>query len=406
MTAVKHSVWGSLGAAALVACVVGCGSSGNDSAGGGAKGSGASGVTYAPVKLDPVAAKLRGTDGQPLLLIDDTPFNVPPRPKDPSALPDTDPLHWYDMEYSGWNTQKAEMPKSPGNGPRGKRVLCLRFTDHAYLTAYTKGMQAMADAYGIKLETKSATGDPGLQRQQVDQAINDKPDLIIISPVDATQVVPLLRKLNKAGIPVIASNIIPAEAGMPYVLTWTGPNDWGQFRMLAREFAKKLNNEGGYCVVRHFPGGSPYFSRTYAPVTELAKIAPKMECLDMQTTNLESPKTTEVVSSWLTRFGTKLKGIVSADDSAAMSGIAAALKQAGRSDVVVVAAGNSKVGMDFVKSGDLFAITYQSAEADGALPMYLAAQWFSGKPIERPVYYLPEKIITKQNVDQFLPAQW
>jgi len=71
-----------------------------------------------------------------------------------------------------------------------------------------------------------------------------------------------------------------------------------------------------------------------------------------------------------------------------------------------VAAGNSKVGMDFIKAGSLHAITYQSAEADGALPMKLAADWFCGRPIAKPVYYLPKHVITKDDVDQYLPAQW
>jgi ribose transport system substrate-binding protein len=38
--------------------------------------------------------------------------------------------------------------------------------------------------------------------------------------------------------------------------------------------------------------------------------------------------------------------------------------------------------------------------------MQLAAQWFSGKKIDKPVYYLPRKVITKETVDQFMPAQW
>jgi ribose transport system substrate-binding protein len=168
-----------------------------------------------------------------------------------------DPLHWYDLEYAGWNTVKENLPKSPGTGPRGKQVLCLRFIDHPYLTAYTKGMQQVADAYGIQLKTLVANGDINLQSQQVDQAINERPDLVIITPVDATAVVPLLRKLNQAGIPVIASNLLPIDEGMKYVLAWTGPDDWGQFRMLAHTFADLMHYQGGYCIVRHNPGSSP-----------------------------------------------------------------------------------------------------------------------------------------------------
>jgi ribose transport system substrate-binding protein len=114
----------------------------------------------------------------------------------------------------------------------------------------------------------------------------------------------------------------------------------------------------------------------------------------------------QVVSDWLTKYKQDLKGIVSADDSGAQIGINQACKNAGREDIIRVAAGNSKVGMDFIKAAALHAVTYQSAEADGALPMKLAADWFCGRPIAKPVYYLPKHVITRDDVDTFMPAQW
>jgi ribose transport system substrate-binding protein len=356
---------------------------------------------------DAVAAALKSEDGQPLIIVDQSSLNPPPRAANPDALPEDDPLHWYDMEYAGWRCVKVNLPLSPKNGTRGKKVVCLRHMDHPYTTAFSKGMKKVADAYGIELKTLTAgNADVNIQSQQVDQVINDKPDLVIIFPVDAKSVVPMLRRLNEARIPTIASNLIPVDDGMPYILTWTGPDDWGQFRMLAREFAKRMNYEGGYCIVQHMPGGSPFFSRTFSVITELKKIAPKMKLLEKQSTLLEAEKSAQVVGDWITKYGKELKGIVSADDSGVQIGINEAVKNAKREDIVRVAAGNSKVGMDFIKAGTLHAITYQSAEADGALPMKLAADWFNGKEIAKPVYYLPKHVITKDDVDQYMPAQW
>jgi ribose transport system substrate-binding protein len=367
----------------------------------------AGGATGRAVVADNVNWRaLKSSDGQPLLAVDSTRPALPPRPANPEALPESDAGHWYDSEYAGWRGAKENLPTPPGTGARGKRVITLRFIDHPYLTAYTRGQQRVADAYGISLKTMVANNDVNVQAQQTDQAINERPDLVIITPVDATAAVPLVRKLNRAGIPVIASNLLLADQGMKYVLTWTGPDDWGGFRQLAREFAKRMNYEGGYVVVRHVPGTSPYVSRTYAMVTELQRIAPKMQLLDMQTTDLQAEKTLQVVGDWITRFGPRLKGIVSGDDSGAQIGINQAVKNAGREDIVRVAAGNSKIGMDFVAAGELAAITVQSAEADGALPMKLAADWFNGQPIAKPVYYLPKAVITRENVAQYQPAQW
>ena len=59
-----------------------------------------------------------------------------------------------------------------------------------------------------------------------------QPDLVIVSPVDAKACIPLFRRLNEAGIPVIAINLLPVQEAHRYLLSWTGPDDWGQMRLL------------------------------------------------------------------------------------------------------------------------------------------------------------------------------
>jgi ribose transport system substrate-binding protein len=351
------------------------------------------------------AATLKAIDNQPLFAVDESTPQIPKRPDDPKSLPETNALHWYDTEYAGWNVKKVDMPKSPGSGPRGKTVVCLRFSD-SYLNAYSKGMQKAADFYGIKLKNMVAKSDARMQAQQVDQVISEKPDLVIIIPADPTEAVSSLKKLNAAGIPVIASNQPLTDEGMKYVLAWTGADDWGQFRLLADKFADLMHDDGGYCIIRHAPTSAGFTSRTYAPITELAKVAPKMKLLDMQTTDLNADKTTQVVAAWITKFGPSFRGIISPNDSTVQTAINNAIKDANRQDIIRVAAGNSRTGMKLVKNGQLQAITYQSAESDGAVPIKLAATWFSGKPIDKPVYYLKKMIITKENAKQYLPAQW
>lgn len=347
---------------------------------------------------------LRGTDGQPLILPGQQ-KPIPPRPKDPKALPETDKNHWWDIEYAGWTTDKAKMPQSPGDGPKGKKVILMKAGDHPYWTAYVNGFKKIAEANGMDVKIYNGNWNVNLQAQQTDQAINDKPDMIIFAPVDATACTPLLRKINKAGIPCITSNTIPCDEAMKYCLAWTGPDDWGQFRKLARKFADKMGKKGGYAVVRHMPGSSPFFARTFAPVTELKEYAPEMKMLVMDTANLEAEGTMQLISAWLKKYGKDLKGLVLAGDGFSMTGTLEAVKNSGRKDLVIIAAGNSKTGMDSIKAGDALAITYQSAEGDGALALQTAADWFSGKKIP-PVRYLPIHIITKDDVEEYMPAQW
>ncbi|MHB1453815.1 MAG: sugar ABC transporter substrate-binding protein [Saccharofermentanales bacterium] len=346
----------------------------------------------------------KSADGQPLLLMMGQKV-IPKRPDNIDQLKMEDALYWYDLEYAGWNTEKINIPDSPKDGAIGKKVIVIINGDHPYLTAYGIGAKKIADAYQMEMRIYSPNWDLNTQNQLIDQAINSRPDLIILIPLDAKASIQQLRKINESGIPCIASNMLPYDEGLQYVIGWTGPDDWGQFRILARELAAKMGNKGGICFLRHSPGGSPFFSRTYGVITELYSIAKDIEILDLQAPGFEIEKSAEIVSGWITKYGSKLTAICVADDYAQLTGTIEACKKAGREDIIIIAAGNSKVGMDAVKAGDCFAVTYQSAESDGAYPLKMAADWFNGITVE-PVRYLPKQIIKKDNVDLYLPAQW
>ena len=355
-------------------------------------------------------SNLKSEDGQPLIVLQQKQREVPPRPEDPEALPEDNPLHWWDIEFAGWNANKKNIPASPEDGAIGKRVTFIVHGDHPWTTACTLGAQKIADAYDMNLTALSPNWDLAVQNQMIDQAINERPDMILLIPLDAKTAPQQARKINQAGIPLILFNTLPSAAAMDYCIAWTGPDDFGQFRMLSRVWADKMEEEHGtgnvgVTYVQHAPGGSPYFARCWGPISELSGYAPWVETLDKQAPGFEADKTMQLTSDWLTRFGDDLKGICAADDSSQALGIFEALEKADRDDVVVVAAGNSKVGMDLVKDGKLYAITYQTAEGDGALAVQTAADWFNGKDIP-PVKYLPKHIITQEDVEDFYPPQW
>jgi ribose transport system substrate-binding protein len=366
----------------------------------------------ASLKVD--TSVLKSADGQQLLAPSTDTRMVPKRPADPSALPDTDPLHWYDMEWSGWNVTPINMPKSPGDGAIGKKIIMIVHGTHPWTTACELGAKKVADAYHMSFKVLDPVWVKDTQDQMIDQAINEKPDMILLIPLDAKGAVQQARKINQAGIPLHIFNTLPDAQALNYALGWTGPDDFGQFRLLARAWADKMRKDNpgattlGVAYVQHAPGGSPFFARSYGPISELSTYAPEVKTLAMASptpATFDANTTMQLVSDWLTKYGKDLKGICASDDSAQSLGIFQALEKAGRTDVVVVAAGNSKQGMDLVKAGKLYAITYQTAEGDGALAVQYAADWFNGKkvPLRR---NLAQHIITKADVDSFYPPQW
>ncbi len=350
---------------------------------------------------------LKSSDGQPLVQWNKVQKKAPQRPANPEQYPEDDERHWYDMEYTGWHSIKVNIPESPSDGAYGKKIILLQRTKFPYFDSFYTGSKKIADAYGIQLKMYDAGGLAETQEKLVHQAIKEKPDLIIIQPVSIKSGTGFFKEINNAKIPVVGSNTLPEEEGFKYILAWTGPDDWEQTRMLAKKFAKLMDNKGDYCIISDEGSGekaSNYYARIYGMITEIKKIAPGMQCLDIKPAP-QKEKSEIAVDEWIKKYKEQLKGIVSTDPYECIIGISRGLKKNNRDDIIIVSAGNCRITQDYVKDGLLHAITFQSAEADGALAVETAIEWFNGLEIV-PIRYLPIQIITKENVEKFYPAQW
>ena len=110
---------------------------------------------------------------------------IPLRPHRPERYPREDARHWYDEEYAGWGIEKVQMPESPGDGPRGKRVAYIQPGTHPYHVAFGEGLVRIAERSGVRLETYTASMTEQSQDREVARAIQDKPDLAILVPISS-----------------------------------------------------------------------------------------------------------------------------------------------------------------------------------------------------------------------------
>ena len=138
---------------------------------------------------------------------------------------------------------------------------------------------------------------------------------------------------------------------------------------------------------------------------ELAEKYPNIQNLDVQSPGFEATAVRQVVADWITRFGDDLNAIVLADDSDQATGAVEACQAAGRDDIIIVAAGISTTGADYIAEGALYGASYQSCQGDAGLAARTMAEYFCGEDIER-VQYRATDVITQDTVEEFLPCQW
>lgn len=123
---------------------------------------------------------------------------------------------------------KVNIPQSPADRLKGKRIICLLPGPHPYITNFEKGLWEAASAFKMDVMIKYADWDGETQVTQVNESVNVRPDLVIMVPVSTEISAHLYERINKAGIPVIASNMTPENEAYQYILAWTGPDDWLQ----------------------------------------------------------------------------------------------------------------------------------------------------------------------------------
>lgn len=343
--------------------------------------------------------------GNPLFIDTFVP-EAPEAPEDVDAYGLDEEMHYYYYEYPYANCVQLEQPTSSADGCIGKKIIVLKNGDHPYHTAFNNAAQQAADIFGMEIEFMSANWDVNIQTQQVEQAINEAPDLIIYVPCDQDTSVTHLRKIYAAGIPVIGSNCMPSADGFQYLLSFCGPDDWGQSKLLAEYIAEKAGYQGGYCVVTHEPGGSQYYARAIGVITKLAEIAPDMYLLDQQAPGTNSADETKtVVANWITSYGDELRAIYTGETTVQATGAIEACKNANRTDILIGGIDNSNTALTYVQNGELVCCTNQPPMQDGALPVLLAAKWFNGETLDQVVFMTPS-VINADNVEKYLPAQW
>ena len=108
----------------------------------------------------------------------------------------------HDGDRAGVPARRPAGTERGGSGETVRIVASVPPTDHGWLGAISKNAQAAADQYDdVDFELLEAA-DADSQAQQIEQAISDKPDALVVLPQDGEALTPVAQKAEAAGIPV------------------------------------------------------------------------------------------------------------------------------------------------------------------------------------------------------------
>ncbi|MHA1565429.1 MAG: substrate-binding domain-containing protein [Alphaproteobacteria bacterium] len=260
-----------------------------------------------------------------------------------------------------------------------------------------KQLQAEAEALGgITLLSTDGQNSAPKQTGDIEAAITRGVDGIIISPLDAVALAPVLQQAVDAGVPVIT--IDRRVEGVPGILAHVGADNVLGGEAQANEIMKLFPDGATVFNLQGQPGASPAIDRNAGVHNVLDGLSDKYKFVFEQTAFFARDKGASVTEAGLAGLDTPPDVIVAANDDMAL-GAAVAVKDAGLS-IPILGFDALPEALGAIQSGDLAGTVEQSpgGQSRGAMQQLVAFLRDGTKPDA--VTLLTPFIVTKDNVDQ------
>ncbi len=294
-----------------------------------------------------------------------------------------------------------------GSGQTVTIIASVPPTDHGWLGAISKNAQAAADEFDdVEFELLEAA-DADSQAQQIEQAIAQKPDVLVVLPQDGAALTPVAQKAEAAGIRVVN---IDRLFTAPDAATATILGDNYQIGVLAATYiADELSCNGNVVEIQGLAGISVTTDRTKGFTDTLKKKCPGggIEIVASQPGDFNPDKGLTVMENIL-QAQDDIDAVYTHDDDMAQ-GVVQAIRNAGREDeMFLTGVGGSQDAMQQIKEGGLYRATFlynpnMAATAVNMARLIGLGEGFSELvPPEVPrMLVVPAAVVTQENVEDY-----
>lgn len=228
--------------------------------------------------------------------------------------------------------------------------------DNPFFAAEAEGAKARAIELGYEAQVYSHNDDANLQNDLIDTAIAQGAAAIILDNAGADASIAAIQKAKDAGVPtfLIDREINANGVAVAQIVS----NNYQGATLGAEEFVTALGEKGNYIELlgKESDTNAGIRSRGYHDVIDQY---PDMKMVAQQSANW-SQNEAFLKTETMLLANPDIKGIIAGNDTMAM-GALAALKGAGRSDVIVVGFDGSNDVRDAIIAGGIKATVLQPA---------------------------------------------
>jgi len=288
-------------------------------------------------------------------------------------------------------------------GSDGKTIHINHYTpDLPFYHERVDGMKGQAKKVGWTIEAEFGDSTPVTQVNQIETAVTQQVDAIVISPIDEQAPLPAARTAKDAGIPVFTAGnrladdeLVVAEIGADY-------SEMG--RLNAEYVAKQLGGSGVVATI-HGIRGVTFTEDQIDGLTEVFEAYPDIEVVDGGFADGYSADVgLSQTENLLTANPGRIDAIMFDSDDLAVGGIKALRAQNVSMDGVITTGVNgSPAGLEAVKKGALDQDISLCGYAQGVQIVEVMAKHLEGKEVPHEISSKVE-VVNPDNIEEKLKA--
>jgi ribose transport system substrate-binding protein len=249
------------------------------------------------------------------------------------------------------------------------------------------GADQIAKAQGVTVFHYIPTSPDNVPQQTflVDEALRQKRDALVFTPVDIKAMVPAVQKANAASVPVV--NIGDKMTGGQSV-AFIGSDDYTIALETARTLFKAMGGKGAV-VVLEGPDTAPTAVARLRGFKDALKEFPTIKVSLSKNAMYARPASLDLLKAML-KTNPQIDGVLAANDAMAF-GAVEAFKDAKKPLPPIVGINASKEAVDFIKSGEMLASGDYNGLIEGCLGAEIAIRTLRKQPV-------PKEVMAKTSV--------
>lgn len=265
---------------------------------------------------------------------------------------------------------------------------------HQFWQAVKQGADQAAEEFDVRVTFEGPDTEAQVDRQidMLAAALANNPAAIGFAALDSQAAIPLLRKAQRANIPVVAFD---SGVASDIPVTTATTDNIAASALAADKMAALIGGKGQVAVVAHSQTGTTGMDRRDGFLNRMKEAYPNIDVVTVQYGDGDQLKSTEVARAILTSYP-KLAGMFGTNEGSAV-GVVNAARESNVKDLVIIGFDSGRAQVDAIRSGLMAGAITQNPVGIGYETVKAAVLTLQGKSVPKIIdtgfyYYTAENV--------------